>query len=203
MPAQQLGHASAVGAGRLNKGQVTYRQHHGTHQAGDARNLGDGNGDDHHLDARAQQCHQGDGQQDGGNRHDAVHQPHDDCIETAEITCQQANHGAADHRYQRHRQANQQRDSGAVNHAGIDIASQAVGTQPKLRGWAAQTVDWLKGDRITGNQRCQQGGQGDQGEQNPSHHNRGVAPNEIGQGVPGHGGVLAHQLYRIRGSRKL
>src|SRR5260370_641219 len=100
------------------------------HQARHPRHLGDGDREDDVLDAGAGQRHQRDRDQDRGDRHQPVHDPHDDRIDPAgepgDDPDQEAEPGAergdADPDDQRH--------AGAVDRPAVDVAAQHVGAEP-------------------------------------------------------------------------
>ena len=68
---------------RLDIGLLAQGQHDAAHQPGDARHLGDGDREDHVLDAGAGQRHQRDRDQHRRDRHQPVHDPHDDRVDPA------------------------------------------------------------------------------------------------------------------------
>ena len=111
---------------RLDVGLLADRQHQRAHQARDARDLGDGDGDDHRADAGAPQRHQRDGEQDGGNRHQAVHHAHQRPVQPAQVAGAQAEHDAEGERQRRGGDADQQRHARAVEHAAVDVAAEGV-----------------------------------------------------------------------------
>ena len=67
-------------------------EHDRAHEAGDARHLGDDDGDDDDRHASLEQRDEGDGEQDRRNRHQPVHQPHDDQLDRPEEAGEQTNH---------------------------------------------------------------------------------------------------------------
>ena len=70
-----------------------------------------------------------DREQDGRDRHQPVHDAHDDGVEPAEVAGEQADEQADGDADQRHRDADQERDARAVDHAAVDVAAEAVGAE--------------------------------------------------------------------------
>ena len=82
---QDLAEAAADDDGGLDIGLLADRQHDAAHQAHHARHLDDRDGDDDGRDAGLDHRHQGDGEQDRRDRHQAVHEAHQDGVGDAAV----------------------------------------------------------------------------------------------------------------------
>ena len=85
----------------------------------------------------ARQRHEPDGEQDAGNRHEPVHDPHHDVVEPAQVAGEHADHEPRERADQRDGHADDQRHARAVDDAAVDVAPQAVGAHPVLDGRSA------------------------------------------------------------------
>ena len=129
--------AGADGAGRLDVLLVLDGQNGGADDPGKGRDVGDADGQHHIRDAGAHGGHQGDGQQDAGDRQEDVHDTHDDIVYPAAAVTgdgpqQTAHHCGNGDGGKGHRQG----DPGAVDDPGQDVAAHLVGAQPVLDGGA-------------------------------------------------------------------
>ncbi len=94
--------------------------------------------------------HESDGEEDGGDRHDAVHHTHDHRIGSADEAGDEADGEPADGGEDGHREADDQRDAGAIEDTRIDVAAEHVGAEPELRRRLAGAQPGRDGGRIAG-----------------------------------------------------
>ena len=125
--------AGADGTGGLDVLLVLDGQHRGAHDPREGRNIGNTDGQHHVGDTGAHGRHQGDGQQNAGDRQKDVHDAHDDVIyPTAAIAGdsaqQAAHHGGDGDGDKGHRQG----DPGTVDDAGQNVPAHLVSAQPVL-----------------------------------------------------------------------
>ena len=80
--------------GALDIGLLAHREHDRAHQAHDARHVGHDDGEDHGDQAGAPDRDQRDGEQYARDRHQPVHDAHDDAVEPADVARHQADHEA-------------------------------------------------------------------------------------------------------------
>ena len=140
-------------------------QHVGADHAGQLRGVDDGDRDDDGGHRVAERCQQHGGQGDAGERHEDVHEPHDDLVHglagggregTEERTGKdgQGNRAEADH----------QRGLRAEQEAGEDVAAQAVGAEEVFgarRGGRNEGLQRI----VRGDDRREDGGQDDHDEE--------------------------------------
>ena len=69
------------------------------------------------------------GEQDGRDRHQAVHDAHDDAVEPADVAGDQADDEADGDAEHGHRHADDQRHARAVDDAAVDVAAERVGAE--------------------------------------------------------------------------
>ena len=143
--------ANSTGANRLRGFHVhslAQRKHRRPHHAHHARRLHHRKRDDHVLKTRAQHRHQRDGKQEGRNRHQPVHQSHDDRVHHPVVAGNQTQNHAADHRNYRHRDAYRQRKPAAVHHAREYVPAQMISAEQVLARWRLQAFDRVDVPRI-------------------------------------------------------
>jgi hypothetical protein len=95
---------------------------------------GHDDGDDHAEKTGAEERDEGDGKQDGGDRHQPVHETHDDAVEPANVAGEEADDEAdrdADHG---DRDADDDRHPRPVHDAAVDVPSKRVRAHPVLVG---------------------------------------------------------------------
>ena len=177
---QQLRLARAARNGALDVGLRPDRQHHGAHHAHDARHLGDDDGDDHDPEARPRQRDERDGEQDRRDRHDAVHGAHDDAVHAPEIAAEQPDGQADQARDRRHRQADDQRDAGAVDSAREHVPAVLVGAEPERLRRRPQPVDRRLRNGSPAIQRRGQRHRDERPQQDAADEDRGVAAYRAG-----------------------
>ena len=166
MPPHDLRQAGADRDRGLDIRLLARGQHDRAHQAGHARNFGDGDRDQHGPDAGAGQRHHGDREQDARHRHQAVHDAHQDGIDQLEEAGDEADRKADDDRQDRRADADQQRDAAAIDDARQQVAAIGVGAEQELRRGRLQPLRGRKLDRIMRrDQRRQDRDQHDQREQ--------------------------------------
>ncbi len=131
--------------GGLDIGLLAHREHDRAHQPHHARDFRHRDRDDHAQQTGAEQGHDRDREQDGGDRHQPVHQPHHHHVEPADVAGNQADHEPDGDADQRDREADEERDAGAIDHAAVDVAAEAVGAHAVLehRGAAVVVADRL------------------------------------------------------------
>ena len=78
----------------------------------------------------SEQRHERDGEQDRGDRHEPVHQAHDDPVERAHVAGDEADDEADGDADRGHGDADEERDAAAVDDAAVDVAAEAVGAHP-------------------------------------------------------------------------
>ena len=142
--------ARAGGDGRVDIGLLAQRQHDAAHEARHARDFGDGDGEDDVADAAARQRHQRDGEQDRRDRHQPVHEPHDDAVGPAHETRDEADGETGERGEERHRQADGERDPRPVEHARIDVAAELVGAEPVSRRGRPRALGGRERGRVDG-----------------------------------------------------
>ena len=206
-------HARGAGADRarpLDHGVLAQAQHLGAHDPHDARDLRHHQRDDHRLHAGAHEGHQGQGEQDGRDRHEPVDDAHDDRVERPIVAADQPDGRARGESEQGHDEADAQRDATPVERAGEDVAAEMVRAERVLGVGGAQADARI---HLLGIGRGPEGG-GDGAEREKQQHDapggeRGIARHEHarGMGAPARDGHVQHEAgargrhqYRIRGS---
>src|SRR5258706_12766284 len=135
---QELETTPPAGDGALHRWLLAAREHDRAYEAHDPRYFRDHDRDEDDGEARPRECDQRDGEQDRRYRHDAVHDAHDDAIDGSEVAADEADREADGARRQRDGDPHDQRDPGAVDRAGIDVAAELVGAEPPRFRWRAQ-----------------------------------------------------------------
>ncbi|GCC46244.1 hypothetical protein chiPu_0030610, partial [Chiloscyllium punctatum] len=133
MPPHDLRQARAERDRGLDIGLLARGQHHRAHQACYARDLGDGDRDHHGPDAGARQRDHGDCEQNGRDRHQAVHHAHHHRIDPAEEAGDEADQEPDGDRADGGAEPDYQRDPRAVDDARQQVASIGVGAEQILR----------------------------------------------------------------------
>ena len=152
--------AGAVGACRLDILTLTHDKHGGARHARGARRVGDGQREDD-VGERWPHCSgDGNGQQDGGERHQRVHDRHESGIESREEACDGADQRTRHTGDDRDRQADQQRDTRAEYDTAEHVAAETIGAKPFQCGRWLQPAGDLHlvgiGVRDGAGQQCQQ-----------------------------------------------
>ena len=99
---ENLPHRRIQGNGRFNVGFLSHRQHNGAHQSGNARNTRNSDGGHHDDQSVAEHSNQTDCEEDGRDRHKAIHHAHHHGIHPAEIARKQPGNRTEENREERH-----------------------------------------------------------------------------------------------------
>ena len=110
-------------------GFLAHGEHDRADQAHDARHVGHDDGEDHGDQPGAPDRDQGDRKQDARDRHQAVHDAHDDAVGPAHVAGNQADHGADRNCKDGHRDADGERHARAVDDAAVDVPAETVGSE--------------------------------------------------------------------------
>ena len=137
MTPQDHGRGRGQRSGRLHKRLFSQTQDQRAHQARHTRHLGDGDGHHHRPHLRAQCRYQRNGQQDGRNGHQAIHETHEHRIDLPKVPSHHAQKSAQRQRQRGGESPHQQRHLCPVNHAAVKVTAKAVGAQPKGVGHRA------------------------------------------------------------------
>ena len=116
-------------AGRHHVILVEFPQRRSAHQPDEARQEHDRDGDDGVGEAGPQDRHRQDGEDEGGHRHDDVHQAGDQHVGEVVEGRRQAQHHADAEGDRHHGEADEQRHPRAVDQAGQDIPPRPVGAE--------------------------------------------------------------------------
>jgi hypothetical protein len=175
--------AEAGDAGGVDVEILAGREDGAADQAGVARDLADADGDHHVLQAGAEDGDDDEGHQDAGEgEHDVDHAHHGGVHELAVVARQQAEDHADGGGDGDRDQADRERDAGAVEDAGEDVAAELVGAQPMLGGGWLGAVGRVDLDRIVGGE--EGGGEGrrdDEQEQDEADDRPPVLAEEVGE----------------------
>ena len=151
-----------------------------------------------------------------GDRHQSIHDPHDDGIQPAQIARYQACHQPEHDSNNRHGKADHQRDASAINDTRQHVSTEVIGAEPEFCGRHFQPIDRMDGHRIGCQHRSKNSDQNHDHQQQPTPEDRRMLPHQGGQagvlarGKRGLGGFCkinlvcfrAHQ-YLILGSNKV
>src|SRR5216683_143462 len=172
----------ARGDRRLDKGLLAQRQHDAAHQAGDARHLGDGDREDDVAHAGASERHQRDGEQHRWDRHQPVHDAHEDGVGEADETGEEAEGDADRGTEQGDRDSDDQRDPRAIDDPAIDVAAEHVGAEPIAARRRAQPANRRQRLRIDGAEPGREDRhQDEQREEDGAGHRRRMATEDVVQ----------------------
>ena len=122
--------AGAAGDGGADVGLLAQRQNDAAHQPRHARKLGKRDRNDDIGDGAMRDAEQRDGDQNGGDCHKAIDDPHDDRIEPSNEARSDADENAKERCNQGDRGPHDQRRTRAIDDARIDVAAKTVGAEP-------------------------------------------------------------------------
>ena len=148
MPPHDLRQAGTDGDRGFDIRLLARRQHHRAHQPRDARNLRDGNGDEHRHQAGAGQRDHGNGEQDARDRHQPIHDAHHHRVDPFEKAGDEADHEADADADDGSTKSDQERDPSAIENPRQHVAAIAVGAQQELRARGLQPLRGNKQQRI-------------------------------------------------------
>ena len=194
MAEQDLAEAAADDDGGFDIGLLADRQHDAAHQAHHARHLDDRDGDDDGRDAGLDHRHQRDGEEDRRDRHQAVHEAHQDGVGNAAVAGDEPDQQPDDGRQHGHHQPDDERNAAAMDRAAPDIAADAVGARqmdPRRRLHPLHRVE--KQRVVAGQQGSEQGGD--------DHHQDNGGAERDGRMAPRMPGEAAALSGRRRGFR--
>ena len=172
--------ASSYRAGGLDVGLLTDAQHRGADDASGDGRLGNAEGDDDVFYASTEKRHQGDGQNDRGYRHQAVHEPHDHHVDPAVVAGEHADYGPGADCNGGHRHRYHEGYARAVDGSAVDVPAYVVGAEPVLGPGRGEAHERIGQRRVGGEEdRCEYGAQG--GEENDEHAQRhvGIATSDV------------------------
>ena len=209
MAEQEFRQRRADGDGGLDIGLLADREDDAAHEAGDAGDFGDGDGDDDGDEAGAGEGDHGDGEEDAGDGHHAVHDAHGDGVDGAQIARGEADEEAREDAQHGHAQADGKGDARAVDGAGVEVAAIHVGAEPVVAARPLHARCGVERRRVAGREeRREQRGGGEAGddrgaEANPrmaAQRRPGAAFRTPGGGAPPDLSERRNQ-YRILGSK--
>ena len=200
MTHEQGRRASPERDGGLHVGLLADREHERAHETDHAWHLGDDDGEHHAAQAGARERDEPDGEQDGRNRHEAIHHAHHDAVESPHVAGHQADDEPDRRADDRHRHADEERDPGAIDDATVHIAPERVRAHPVAHGARPAVVtahgalgtrpaiarDGIDDARIGGREHRRQHADGDHRGQDRAAKN--------------HAAIAESHQYRMRGS---
>jgi hypothetical protein len=194
MAEQDLAETAADDDGGFDIGLIADRQHDAAHQPHHARHLDDRDGDDDGRDAGLDHGHQGDGEEDRRNRHQPVHEAHQDGVGNAAVSADEPDQQPDDGRQRRHHQTDDERNAAAMDGTAPDIAADTVRARqmdPRRRLHPLQRVE--KQRVVAGQQGSEQGG-------DDHHHDHGGAERDgrMAPRMPGEAAALSDRRLRFR-----
>ena len=128
---------------------LAVRQRLGADEAGEHRHGDDGDGDDHVARARAEECDQGEGEDQGRKGEHDVHRAHHDALgPTADVTGDEAEQTADGGGDDRRDEGDEQRDARAVRHPGEEVTTERVGPEPVIAARSGAGVARVGGERV-------------------------------------------------------
>src|SRR3954447_18327459 len=133
------------------------RQCRASHEPGENRDAEYGNRPDYILDARTQDCHDPDGEQDAWKGKEDIADSHDDTVDPAFIEPTQQPHYDTDNAaYGNCQETDHQGDTGSVNDAAENVPSIIIRPGPMQPGRSLENMVVIRSGRIVwGNPGCQ------------------------------------------------
>ena len=125
--------SGAQGASGFDKFHFAHHHHRGANDTRRMRSCRDGQRKDHIDHRRTQDRTHGDRQNDGGESHTGVHQPHEGAVQAPEVTRTRADQHASQGRDDGHHEPDLQRNACAMQHPRQDVAAELIGTHPMLQ----------------------------------------------------------------------
>src|ERR1022692_2244061 len=183
---QDAGQSRAGRDRGFDVGLFAQRQHEAADETHDARDFGERDRRNDVADACLGQRHQGDREQNRRNRHEAVHHPHDDGVQGADIAGHEADRHAEQGGEHGHGETDDQRHSRSIHYATVNVAPEHVGAEPEVGGRWFQAFDRghrLRVDRPQPGREDRDGNHADQDDS--ADERRRVAPERVTKTPPG------------------
>ena len=115
--------------GRRDVVQLPEAQHRAPDEQRRPRHVDERQRQDHVPHARASRGHEGDGQDDRRERHEPVHEAHDDQVEAPVVARDEADQRAAERGDQHRDAADEERDPAPVDDQAVDVPAELVGAE--------------------------------------------------------------------------
>ena len=151
---------------RLHVGGLLHAQHDAAHGPDVDDAPGYAEDDDDLRDARSQQRHDRDDQEQPRERLHGIHHPlRNQVHRAAEVSQQEAAHRGDRHRNEAGGDADQHRDAGALHHPAVHVAPKLIGAQGIVGRWPLQTPRDVLLEHVVGGEHV-----GEDADQQEQHH---------------------------------